>query len=124
MDGGSRGTHRRTAAVDSEAGTGSQEVWDAFNGGSRPEDVVFCSGSVVSSGDGAPWSGSTAAFPARSAQGKEPRGLAEVRGWFLEGKEAGVSGERTTIENGLLWLWLSPSLASARERRDNTLTLG
>jgi hypothetical protein len=42
----------------------------------------------------------------------------------LEGKEAGVSGERTTTENGLLWLWLSPSLALARERRDSALALG
>jgi hypothetical protein len=42
----------------------------------------------------------------------------------LEGKEAGVSGERMTTENGLLWLRLSPSLASARERRDNALAIG
>jgi hypothetical protein len=103
---------------------GSQKAGESPAAPPVPRASFSCGGSVVSSGDGAPWSGSTAAFPARSAQGKEPRGLAEVRGWFLEGKEAGVSGERTTIENGLLWLWLSPSLASARERRDNTLTLG
>jgi hypothetical protein len=67
-----------------------------------------------SSDGGASWSGSTAAFPARSAQGKEPRGLAEVRGAVLEGKEAGVSGERMTTKTGLLWIRLSPSLSAAR----------
>jgi hypothetical protein len=89
MDGGGRGTHQSTTAVDGEAGAGSQEVREAFSSGSRPEDVVFCSGPVVSSSDGAPWSGSTAAFPVRSAQGKEPRGLAEVRGGFWREKRPG-----------------------------------
>jgi hypothetical protein len=55
-----------------------------------------------SSDGGASKRGSTAAFTARSAQGKEPRGLAEVRGAVLEGKEAGVSGERMTTKTLLL----------------------
>jgi hypothetical protein len=53
---------------------------------SSSEGVVFCSGLVVSSGNNAPWSGSMVAFPARSVQGKESRGLAEVRRCSFGGK--------------------------------------
>jgi hypothetical protein len=52
-------------------------------------EVVFYSGSVFSSGDGAPWSSSTATSPARSAQGKGSWWLAEVKE-----RVAGVKGGR------------------------------
>jgi hypothetical protein len=107
------------AAVDGEAGAGSQEVGDALSGGSRPADVVFCSGLVFSSGDGAPWSGSTAASPARSVQGKGPWWLAEVKE-----KVAGVKGGRGERGEGghllgasqrVSALSHSPSVARRRE---------
>jgi hypothetical protein len=115
---GGRGSHRSTAAVGGEAGEGSQEVGDALSGGSRPVDIVFCSGSVVSSGDGAPWSGSTAAFPARSVQGKEPWRLAEVKGVVFGGKGGRVRrGEGGHLLGGSQRApALSPLLAAARGR--------
>jgi hypothetical protein len=81
-------------------------------------DVVFCSGSVVSSGDGAPWSGSTAAFPARSTQEKEPWRLAEVKvvvfggkgGWGEQGEGGHLLGASQRASA------LSPSLSAARGR--------
>jgi hypothetical protein len=63
-------------------------------------------------------------FPVNSAQGKEPRGLAEVRGWVFGGKGGrGELGEDDHLLR-LFWFRLSPSLASARERRDSALALG
>jgi hypothetical protein len=63
-------------------------------------------------------------FPAKSVQGKDPWGLAEVRGQVFGGK--GGRGELGEDDHllGLLWFRLSPSLASARERRDSALALG
>jgi hypothetical protein len=106
-------------AVDGEAGAGSQEVGDALSGGSRPTDVVFYSGSVFSSGDGAPWSGSTAASPARSAQGKGPWWLAEVKEKVARVKggrgERGEGGHLLGASQRVSALSPSPSAARRRE---------
>jgi hypothetical protein len=79
--------------------------------------IIFCSGSVVSSGNSAPWSGSTAAFLARSAKGKEPRGLAEVRGVGFGGKRGqGERGEDDHQNGASLASALSLTLCSERRR--------
>jgi hypothetical protein len=69
---GLTGRRRRTLARVGEVAVGSQGVGDTFSGGSRPEEVDFCGGSFVSSGDGALRCGSPAASPAKSTQGKDP----------------------------------------------------
>jgi hypothetical protein len=58
--------------VDGEAEARSQEVGAAPGGVSSPGASAPASSSVTSSGGGAPRQGPTAAFPAKSVQGKDP----------------------------------------------------
>jgi hypothetical protein len=89
----------------------------AASGGVYSAGVSAPAGSPVFSSDGgAPWNGSTAVPPANSAQGKDPQGLAEVRGrvvggkrgWSMLGEGGHLPGpsQRATA--------LSPSLSAAR----------
>jgi hypothetical protein len=118
-DGGSpRRLHRRRGWLVKVGGVGG-EVGDA-SGGVSSAGAPAPAGSTGSSSDGgAPWSGSTAEFPAKSAQGKELRGLAKVRGQVFRGK----GGQGNFGEGGHLLgasqrvSALSLALCSERERR-------
>jgi hypothetical protein len=68
---GQPGTHWGMAAVDGEVATGSQEVRAASGRVFSSGGVVSCGKPSLSSDGGAPWSGSTAASPAKSVQGKD-----------------------------------------------------
>jgi hypothetical protein len=98
---------------------GSQKAGESPAAPPVPGASFSYGGSVISSGDGAPWSGSTAAFPARSAQGKEPWWLAEVKE-----RVDGVKGGRGEREEGGHLLGasqrvsaLSLALCSEKERK-------
>jgi hypothetical protein len=58
--------------VDGEAAAGSQGVGAASGGVSSAGASAPASNPGSFSDGGAPWSGSTAAFPAKSVQGKDP----------------------------------------------------
>jgi hypothetical protein len=89
----------------------------AASGGIYGVGVSAPMGSPVFSSEGsAPWNGSMAASLANSVQGKDPRGLAEVRGRVVGGKR----GRARLGEGGHLpgpsqrATALSPSLSAAR----------
>jgi hypothetical protein len=117
-DGGGRGTHWSSTAVDGEAAAGSQEGRAASGSVSSPGGDGSCGGPGVSSNGGAPWHIPTVTLPANSAQGKGPWGLAEVKEAVFGGK--GGRGERG--EGGHLLgasqrvLALSPSPSAVRRR--------
>jgi hypothetical protein len=102
-------------AVVGEAAAGSQEGRVAPGGVSSPRGVVSCGGPDVSSDGGAPRHGSTAAFPANSAQGKDSWGFAEVSGRVFGVKGGRERSGRAATSSALhRELLLSPSLSAAR----------
>jgi hypothetical protein len=102
--------------VDGEMAAGSQGVGAAPGGVSSAGASAPASSSVTSSGGGTPRRGPTAASPAKSVQGKEPRGLAEARGHLVGGKRGwgrlGEGGYLLVPSQGTT----APSLSAARGR--------